>query len=126
MFANSADAANLDDLTVRVDGVQVANSNSLNLVGSLVTLDIGAATVSGSGDVFYIDDVAVNNTTGGSQASWPGIGKIVAARPNAAHWATIARPARRDDHCVRSARAASGLPGGTAARHRKSVDCGPR
>lgn len=84
MFANSADAANLDDLTVRVDGVQVANSNSLNLVGSLVTLDIGAATVSGSGDVFYIDNVAVNNTTGGSQASWPGIGKIVAARPNAA------------------------------------------
>ena len=84
MFANSADGANLDDLTVRIDGVQVANSNTLNLVGSLVTLDIGAATVSGSGDVFYIDDVAVNDISGTAQTSWPGIGKIVAARPNAA------------------------------------------
>ena len=84
MFANSADGAGLDDLTVRVDGTQVANANNLNLITNSVTLDVSAINTSGSGDVFYVDDIGLNDTTGSAQTSWPGTGKIVTAVPNAA------------------------------------------
>lgn len=82
MYIDTLGGTNSDILTVRVDGVQVANSATQNMVISPSAFEISASNSSGSGDIFYLDDIAVD--PGGVQGLWQGEGKIVAAVPNAA------------------------------------------
>jgi len=79
----SYDDSNVNNLvTARIDGVDfvtdeigpdVANGG----VARFGTLNAVAAT-------FYIDDIAINDTSGSYQNSWPGAGSIVHMHPNAA------------------------------------------
>ena len=65
-----------------IDGVSFASSSSQNLAtgSSRVRFgDSGAKTYS-----FSYDDIAINNTSGSFQNSYPGQGKIIHLRPNAA------------------------------------------
>ena len=75
-----ADAGNLD---VRIDE---STDASLSYAGDTKP---GADTTfnrirfdSGNGQDLYVDDIAVNDTTGGVDDSWPGEGKIIMMYPN--------------------------------------------
>lgn len=68
----------------RIDGVSFGSTTSapgLSGVAKIV-LGIGFLAEDCSTDIFY-DDVAVNDTTGSFQTSWPGSGKIIHLKPNA-------------------------------------------
>jgi hypothetical protein len=74
------------NVSARVDGTEFC-TDCLSSPGTINNFQIGIGTGAGggtpSGDVFW-DDVAVNDTTGSFQNSWPGDGRIVHLRPNAA------------------------------------------
>lgn len=68
-------------IDARINGSSFA-SGTINL-----TAGIGAINLVGqnaSGEVIYHDDVAINDDSGSFQNSWPGQGKIIHLRPNAA------------------------------------------
>lgn len=65
----------------RIDGVSFA-SGTINIVDSSQVMKIGTVA-SGTCDIFF-DDIAINNSSGSDQNSWPGEGKIIHLRPNAA------------------------------------------
>lgn len=66
----------------RIDGVSFA-TGTVNLLsgigGFILGSDISLTTVE-----MYFDDLAINDSTGSFQNSWPGAGSIVHLRPNAA------------------------------------------
>jgi hypothetical protein len=83
-------------LSGRLDGVVLAsqtgitdfgNAGSGDLSRAYVGIDAGewgnccGADYRATGDL-YFDDIAINDTTGNSQNSWPGEGKIVHLHPN--------------------------------------------
>jgi hypothetical protein len=77
------------DAELRIDGSSVASSSTLtstNMTAGVSDLTLGgnlegeAATTCD----FFFDDVAVNDSTGSVNNSWPGDGKIVIAVPTAA------------------------------------------
>lgn len=75
-------------LEARVDGVNFAASSTLTLQAtsyqtSLAGANIGAEAITPAA-VLNWDDIAVNDSTGSFQNSWPGDGKIIHLRPNAA------------------------------------------
>ncbi len=50
----------------------------------LTLLNIGRLSASqSSGNNTYIDDIAINTPTGSTQNSWPGLGKVIALKPEA-------------------------------------------
>lgn len=69
-------------IEARLDGVSFA-SGTANLTSSISRISMGANLADTTYDV-YFDDVAVNNSSGSFQNSWPGSGKIIHLRPNAA------------------------------------------
>lgn len=87
MYYNNADAAGSDDLTVWVDGTQVANSNALTLSTAPYYLQFGVYNGSGvtiSGTTVYFDDISVNDTSGSQCNGRVGLGKLVLALPTGA------------------------------------------
>jgi len=65
----------ITDVELRLEGTTVATSSGLTLA-STTTLSVGHITSPGSSKVMYSDDCAVNDSTGTSNTSWPGDGKI--------------------------------------------------
>lgn len=66
-------------IVVKVDGVTV-----IDFTGNTGTADFAHFRFHGqASDSIWIDDVAINDTTGGVDDSWPGDGRIIALRPNA-------------------------------------------
>ncbi len=69
----------------RLDGSSFASSSSITAGNitpiSLIRFGISGANVTATA---YYDDLAINDTSGSAQTSWPGSGKIVHLRPNAA------------------------------------------
>lgn len=74
-------------LTARLDGVQFATSSALSFTVTTVhSVSFGGNLdneVQTTGD-WYFDDIAINDSTGSFQNSWPGSGKVVYLRPDGA------------------------------------------
>ncbi|MEK7602542.1 MAG: hypothetical protein AAB472_03590 [Patescibacteria group bacterium] len=69
-------------LELRVDGVTVVKGDSDSQAG-WARVRVGPNLNNSVTDVYY-DDIAVNTSSGTSQNSWPGDGKLVLLSPNAA------------------------------------------
>ena len=82
LFVDGNGSGNCDALTARIDGAQFATGTISGIVSQPNRLDIGA--VSSQTSDLYFDDIAINDSTGSNQNSWPGEGKIVHLYPNAA------------------------------------------
>ena len=70
-------------IDVLVDGVSAVANTGLNTQGGDINgiqFGSGAATTS----EYFIDNVAINDTSGSSQTSYPGEGYVICLRPNAA------------------------------------------
>lgn len=80
LSADDADANNT--ISARIDGTEFASGNGNNLGGHGM-IEIGSIFASQTFDL-YFDDVAVNDGSGSAQTSWPGDGKIIHLKPNAA------------------------------------------
>ena len=70
-------------MELKIDGTTVASLTGLTGVAGGGRFRLGAITGTSSPDLFF-DDVAVNDTTGSYQTGYPGSGKILHLRPNAA------------------------------------------
>lgn len=70
------------DCEARIDGVSFASSTSQNLATGVARVAFGSSALDTSYDV-YMDDIAINDTSGTNQNSWPGEGSIIHLRPNA-------------------------------------------
>lgn len=85
---DSTPANGSEVLEVRVNGDTVVNLNSLNFASKALGLyNFGIFNGTGGAintEVVYFDDIAVNDTSGSTNNSWCGEGKIVAAVPSAA------------------------------------------
>ena len=68
---------------LKINGTSVISSSAVNLGGTAIYFTVGRGTAS-TVNPFYIDDIAVNDTTGAGQTGYPGKGKMVFLRPNAA------------------------------------------
>lgn len=66
---------------LRLDGTTVASASGLTITGVKSTFKIGWTTAPGASKVLYIDDVAVNNSTGTVNNSWCGDGRVVMLLP---------------------------------------------
>ena len=70
-------------MELKIDGTTVASLTGLSGLAGGGRFRLGAVTGTSSPD-FFFDDVAVNDSTGSYQNSYPGDGKIIHLRPNAA------------------------------------------
>jgi hypothetical protein len=77
---DASPAGGSEELTARIDGTNFASDTSLTLSGNVDEVDWGIFT-STSGDIF-LDDLAINDSTGSFQNSWAGEGEIIHLRPN--------------------------------------------
>jgi len=68
--------------SARIDGVEFA-SGTVNLGGAINSLTFGINQAGVTADLYY-DDMAINDSTGSFQNSYPGAGEIIHLRPNAA------------------------------------------
>jgi hypothetical protein len=73
-------AGSVDVAEMRVDGVSIQASSSLALSDSAPSNVVFTA---GTGATGYADDIALNDSTGGSQNTWPGAGSVVLLKPTA-------------------------------------------
>src|SRR5262245_17483984 len=73
-----------DAVELRLDGTTVASGSGLAL-NDATTVGFAAGWVAAPGAnlVSHLDDYALNDSTGASQNSWPGDGKVVALLPTA-------------------------------------------
>ena len=69
-------------LTGQLGGIQFA-SGANNVQGSWYQFRVGSASSGRTCDL-YFDDIAVNDASGSFQNSWPGAGKIIHLKPDAA------------------------------------------
>lgn len=68
--------------TAVLDGVQVATGTLTTGTLPMTNFQVGwASAPGGTNPVVYVDDVALNDSTGGSQTSYPDTGKIVLLKP---------------------------------------------
>ncbi len=65
----------------RIDGTQFA-SGTINLASAVEAIFLGLTAADANAD-FYYDDVAVNDSSGSFQNSFPGEGEVIHLRPNA-------------------------------------------
>lgn len=77
------DCATSGTWTVKVDGTQVlTDADDTDETGS-GTFDRFSPLYNGNGTGQYVDDIAINDTTGSNNNSWIGDGKCVLVKPNA-------------------------------------------
>ena len=75
-----------DTLKARLDGVEFASATNLTILAGVLAFTVGGnlnAEAQTTGE-WYFDDIAINDSTGSFQNSYPGEGKIIHLRPNAA------------------------------------------
>lgn len=89
MLYDKSGGAGASVLTAQIDGVPFATSSALTITPSVSRYSIGAnfgltGGASSSSGQWYIDDVAINDSSGSFQNSYPGPGSIVHLRPSAA------------------------------------------
>lgn len=73
-------------LELFIDGLSIASSSSLTLSGNILDFAVGGnlqAEAQTTGN-WYFDDLAINDSTGATQNSFPGAGNIVYLRPSGA------------------------------------------
>lgn len=76
-------AAN-DTAELRLDGSTVATiTEAFTTTLTSADFSIGWITAPGTSIVMYMDDLAINDSTGANQNTWPGDGKIVLLKPTA-------------------------------------------
>src|SRR3990167_3152927 len=88
-----------DEIRALVDGTEFAGSATRNILGTnLPFWFIIGGNLNSEGHVatFFFDDVAINDSTGSFQNSYPGEGEIIHLRPNAAGDANQWRKANGD------------------------------
>jgi hypothetical protein len=68
-------AAN-DTVEVKIDGVSLGTTTAAITSGNLASVKMGFLQAPGANCDIYIDDIAINDSTGTHQNSWPGEGKI--------------------------------------------------
>jgi len=69
---------------LRLDGVTVASFSGLTIAASLPTVYVGWLDTPGTNNVFcYVDDVAINDSTGTVNNTWCGPGAVVLLLPTA-------------------------------------------
>lgn len=89
---SSIGSGSVDAATFRLDGVEIASATGLNISDSASSqIRCGwSGTAPGANKIAHFDDFAMNNTSGGSENSWPGMGKIVLLKPisdnNVTNW----------------------------------------
>jgi len=77
--AGAADAVEL-----RLDGATVASQSGFSLSDTVPgEMELGVFQDPGSSLNVFVDDVALNDSTGGDQNTWPGAGNIVLLKPTA-------------------------------------------
>jgi hypothetical protein len=74
---------NITDCELRVDGTSVASASGLSLNAATFIFRVGWLTAPGANKILYVDDVAINDTTGSANTSWPGEGKVLVVVPTA-------------------------------------------
>jgi hypothetical protein len=82
---NAVPAAGSQVLRARLEGTEFAGSSTLTLVGTGQVFSVGAnmnAEAQTTGN-WYFDDIAINDSTGSFQTTYPGDGKVIILRPNA-------------------------------------------
>lgn len=72
----------VDTWTMRIDGVTIANDTSSSYENADASYIMLGCVTSTTAD-FYFDDVAINDANGSAQTSYPGVGSVVHALPNA-------------------------------------------
>ncbi len=72
-----------DKITLKLDGTEVASTTTGDVSGGADAFLWGNSEGDATLDIYY-DDIAVNDTTGSFQNSWPGEGEIIHLRPSAA------------------------------------------
>jgi hypothetical protein len=73
----------VDDGALRLDGTTVASFTDLSLGDTSSLWTVGWLDAPGANTSLYLDDLAINNSTGSDQTSWPGEGKIILLVPTA-------------------------------------------
>jgi len=76
------DATGSGTLEARINGLTFA-SGANSVAGAWARVAFGAFGANATYNIFY-DDVAVNDSSGSSQNTWPGDGKLVHLKPNTA------------------------------------------
>ncbi len=73
-------------LNAKIDGTQFAGSSTLSNMGNIAEFEIGGNLLNEAQTIgnWYFDDIAINDNTGSFQNSYPGSGKIIHLKPNAA------------------------------------------
>jgi hypothetical protein len=79
-LAVKIDTGAADYVEARVNGVSFGSGSGLT-ISDTVPATIRYPFVAGSSATSYIDDVALNDSGGGSQNSWPGSGRVVLLLP---------------------------------------------
>jgi hypothetical protein len=78
------DTGALDYAELMLDGVSVASEVNVSRTDSVATgINLGLVSAPGANIVCYVDDVAFNDSSGGSQNSWPDAAKVVLLLPTA-------------------------------------------
>ena len=70
------------ELAFNLNGTEIASTTTSTATGTFGNFAVGFTSSVSSYDA-YFDDVAINDTSGASQTSFPGEGKIIHLRPNA-------------------------------------------
>lgn len=83
MYYNSNNGVGSDVITARIDEVDFATSSTQTL-DTVNRIRLGNFNGTGRTFEFYVDDVAINNSTGSIQNSWLGSGRIIHLKPTAA------------------------------------------
>lgn len=86
LFVDTTGAAGSHTVQARIDGVQFAGATNRSIAGGIRHFFIGGnlngeAQTTGS---WSFDDFAFNTASGSFQNSWPGPGKVIHLKPNAA------------------------------------------
>lgn len=69
----------IDTAEGRVGGVSFASGSGLAITDAVPTLFVFCSA--GNGQTMYADDIALNDSTGASQTSWPGDGRAALLKP---------------------------------------------
>ena len=77
---------NTQVVTGRLDGTQIdqQTGNRAVLANTMTSASWGVGSWETITATIYFDDIAINDTTGSTQTSWPGVGSIVHMQPDSA------------------------------------------
>lgn len=74
-------ATNFTDATMRLNGTTIATGSGFTEAAGAAAAAAGWIDSPGASRVVYVDDIALNNSSGANQNSWPGDGKVILMTP---------------------------------------------